>query len=106
MADIRPEQGNREREMQGVEISILLIALGFLGACVTVPPPSLTADNPASPSAPEGGAQPPHNILAADDLTKKTRELLAQAGKSQDQPSSTPIPEEQQMGQTPGTKMR
>lgn len=85
--------------------SISLVALGLLGGCVTVPPPSLTADNPASPSAPEAGVQPIHNALAADDLTKKTREILAQAGKQQNQPSSTPIPEQHQMDQMSGMKM-
>jgi hypothetical protein len=85
-----------------MKYSVPLVALGLLGGCVTAPPPSLTADNPASPSAPEAGGQPLHNALAADDLTRKTRELLAQAGKPKDQPSSAPIPEEQQM---PGMKM-
>ena len=84
---------------------IPFVALGLLGGCVTVPSPSLTADNPASPSASEAGGQPLHNSLAANDLTRKTRELLAQAGKSPDQPSSTPIPEPQQMDQMPGMKM-
>jgi hypothetical protein len=88
-----------------MKYSIPLVALGLLGGCVTAPPPSLTADNPASPSAPEAGGQPLHNALATDELTRKTRELLAQAGKSQDQPSSTPIPEEHQMDQMPGMKM-
>ncbi len=88
-----------------MKYSIPFVALGLLGGCVTAPSPSLTADNPASPSAPEAGGQPLRNALAADDLTRKTRELLAQTGKPQDQPSSAPIPEEQQMDQMPGMKM-
>jgi hypothetical protein len=88
-----------------MKYSLPLVALGLLGGCVTAAPPSLTADNPASPSAPEAARQALHNSLTANDLTKKTRELLAQAGKSPDQPSSTPVPESQQMDQMPGMKM-
>ena len=85
--------------------SILLVALGLLAGCVTVPPPPLTADNPASASAPEATLHPLRNTLAGDNLTKKTREIFAQAGKQQDQPSPTPIPEQHQMDQMPGMKM-
>jgi hypothetical protein len=88
-----------------MKYSIPLVALSLLGGCVTAPPPSLSADNPANPSAPEDGGQPLHRPLAVDDLTRKTRELLSQAGKLQDQPSSAPIPEEQQMDQMSGMKM-
>jgi len=84
--------------------SIPLAALGLLAGCVTAPQPPLTADNPASPSAPEAAVHPLGNPLAADNLTKKTREILAQAGKQQDQPSPTPVPEHQ-MDQMPGMKM-
>jgi len=85
--------------------SIPLAALGLLAGCVTAPPPPLTADNPASPSAPEAGVHLLRNALAADDLTKKTREILAQPGKQQDQPSPTPIPEQHQTDKMPGMKM-
>jgi hypothetical protein len=88
-----------------MKYSIPLFALGLLGGCVTTPQPLLTAENPASPSAPEAGGQPVHNALAADDLTRKTRELLAPAGKSRNQPSPHPIPEQDQMDQMPGMKM-
>ena len=84
--------------------SLPLVALSLLAGCVTVPSPPLIADNPASPSAPEAAVHPLGNPLAADNLTKKTREILAQAGKQQDQPSPTPVPEEHQMGQMPGMK--
>jgi hypothetical protein len=77
-----------------MKFSVPLVALGLLGGCVTAPPPSLTADDPASPSASEAGGQPIHNSLAADDLTRKTREIMAQAGKAKDQPLSTPVPEQ------------
>jgi hypothetical protein len=85
--------------------SIPLVAFGLLTGCVTVPPPPLTADHPASPLAPEAAVHPLRNALTADDLTKKTREILAQADKQQDQPSPTPIPEQHQMDQMPGMKM-
>jgi hypothetical protein len=80
-----------------------LVAFGLLTGCVTVPPPPLTADHPASPSAPQAAVYPLRNALAADDLTKKTREILAQAGEGQ--PSPTPIPEQHQIDQIPGMKM-
>jgi hypothetical protein len=68
-------------------------------------PPPLTADDPASPSAPQAAVHPLRNALAADDLTKKTREIFAQAGKQQDQPSPTLVPEQHQIDQMPGVKM-
>jgi hypothetical protein len=85
--------------------SISLVALGLLAGCATAPLPPLAPDNPASPSAPRAALRPMRNTLAADNLTKKTREILAQAGKQQDQPSPTPIPEQHQMDQMPGMKM-
>ena len=69
-----------------------------------VPQPPLNADNPASPSAPEAIEPALRNSLAADDLTKRTHQLLAQANKQQDQPSPTPPPQ-QQMDQMPGMRM-
>jgi hypothetical protein len=80
-----------------------LVALGLLAGCATAPQPPLTADNPASPSAPEGTVRPLRNALAADDLTKKTRQIFAQADKQM--PSPTPTPQQQQMDQMPGMKM-
>jgi len=80
--------------------SIRLVAFGLLTSCVTVPPLPLTADHPASPSAPQPAVHPLRNALAADDLTKKTREILAQAGEQQ--PAPTPLPEQHQMDQMPG----
>ena len=83
--------------------SLPLVALGLLAGCVTAPPPPLTADNPASPSAPEAAVRPLRNALAADDLTKKTRQIFAQADKQE--PSPTPTPQQHQMDQMPGMKM-
>ena len=85
--------------------SIPFIAVGLLAGCAVAPPPPLAADNPASPSAPEAIEHPFHNALAADDLTKKTREILAQAREQQYQPSPTPKPEQQQIDQMPGMKV-
>ena len=65
--------------------SILLIALGLLAGCETAPPPPLTADDPASPSAPEAAVQATDHPLGADALTKKSREILAQATKERQQ---------------------
>jgi hypothetical protein len=114
--------------------SILLIVLGLLAGCATAPPPPLTADNPASPSASEATVRPLRNALGVDDLTKKSRQILAQAAKQQQQwdqsgpvsggqqgqqmenmpgmqiprqqqQSPTPTPQPQQMNQMPGMKM-
>jgi hypothetical protein len=52
--------------------SIALGAFLFAG-CATAPPPPLTADNPASPSAPEAAVRPLRTTLAPDDLTRETR---------------------------------
>jgi hypothetical protein len=80
---------------------IPLIALGLLASCATAPQPPLSADSPASPSAPEAIERPLRNAVAADDLTKKTRQIFAQAGKQK----PSPTPQQQQMDQMPGMKM-
>ena len=85
--------------------SLPLVALGLLAGCVTAPQPPLTADNPASPSAPEATVRPLGKALAADDLTKKTRQIFAEADKQRDRPSPTPTPQQQQMDQMPSMKM-
>jgi len=84
--------------------STLAVALSLLSGCATAPPPPLTADNPASPSAPEATIRPLRNALAADDLTAKTRQIFAQAGQQQ-QASPTPTPQPGQMDQMPGMNM-
>jgi hypothetical protein len=81
--------------------SIPLIAASVFAGCATAPAPPLGADNPASPSAPQAIEHPFRDALAADDLTKKTRQIFAQA----EQPSSTPTSQQQQMDQMPGMKM-
>jgi hypothetical protein len=84
--------------------SILLVALGLQVGCATAPPPPLTANNPARPSAPEATIRPLRNALATDDLTSKTRQIFAQAAQQQ-QASPTPTPEQGQMDQMPGMNM-
>ena len=85
--------------------SIPLIAVSLLAGCAATPPPPLTADNPASPSAPEATVRPFHNALGTDDLTTKTRQIFAQAAKQQQPASPTPTPQQQQMDKMPGMKM-
>jgi hypothetical protein len=82
--------------------SVPLIAFLFAG-CASAPPPPLTADNPANPSAPEAAIRPLRNALGADDLTKKSRQILAQA--TREEPSPTPTPQPGQMDQMPGMNM-
>ena len=82
--------------------SVPLIAFLFAG-CASAPPPPLTADNPANPSAPEAAIRPLRKALGADDLTKKSRQILAQA--TREQPSPTPTPQPGQMDQMPGMNM-
>jgi hypothetical protein len=64
---------------------VALIALSLLAGCATAPSPPLAADDPASPSAPEAPVHAIRNPLRADGLSKKTRQLLAQAAKEQQQ---------------------
>jgi hypothetical protein len=89
--------------------SLRLVAFGLLAGCATAPPPPLTADNPASPSAPEAIVRPPHNALGADDLTKKSHQIFAQAAKQQQQwDQSGPVSGDQQgqqMQNMPGMQM-
>jgi hypothetical protein len=89
--------------------SILLVASGLLAGCATAPPPPLTGDNPGNPSAPEATVRPLRNSLEVDDLTKKSREILVQAAKQQQQwDQSGPVSGDQQgqqMQNMPGMQM-
>jgi hypothetical protein len=84
--------------------SIVSVALGLLVGCASAPPRPLTADNPASPLAPEATIRPLGNPLAADDLTTKTRQIFAQAAQQQ-RVSPTPTPQQGHMDQMPGMNM-
>jgi hypothetical protein len=79
--------------------SITLIALGLLTGCTTAPPPPLTADNPASPSAPEAPVRATPNALGPDGLTKKTHQILAQAAKERQQSDQSGPDADDQKGQ-------
>lgn len=64
--------------------SFILLAAGLLAGCASVPPPPLTAANPASPSAPEGVRLVRSTSLRTDDATSKTTALLSAAKKEQE----------------------
>ena len=81
---------------------LLLIVFAFLVSCATTTAPPATADNPASPLATEAKWRPLPNSLSADDLTRKTRQILASGGTQHEQPSPT---QPSEMGQIPGMKM-
>jgi hypothetical protein len=68
----------------------IVIALGLLAGCSTAPSPPLKADDPASPSAPEAPVRATHNALATDGLTKKSRQILAQAAEERQSVQSEP----------------
>jgi hypothetical protein len=88
--------------------SATLLFFCFLGGCATAPPPPLTADSPASPSAPEATVPPLHNALAVDDLTRKTRQIFEESAKEHQGDQSGPVSGEQQgqqMQNMPGMNM-
>ena len=87
-------------------VFIPLIVATILTGCATAPAPPLAADNPANPSAPVAVERPIRNDLAADELTKETGQIFAQAKQEQEeQPSPTPAPPQQHTDQIPGMKM-
>jgi hypothetical protein len=88
-----------------IRYAIAPIVTGVLAGCTTASPPPITASNPANSSAPEAIEQPLRDALGIDDLTKKTRQIFAQADKQPDQPSPASTPQQQQMDQMPGMKM-
>jgi hypothetical protein len=60
--------------------STSLLAFGLLAGCAAAPPPPMTADNPANPSAPEATVRPLHNTLGTDSLTRKGNRWWANSG--------------------------
>jgi hypothetical protein len=60
----------------------LSTAAALLAGCATAPPP-LTASHPASPDAPEGAHVERRTSLRADEATRKSRAMLADAEKEQ-----------------------
>jgi hypothetical protein len=88
--------------------SASLLVLGLLAGCATGPPPPLTVEEPANPSVPEGPARPLRNALGLDGLTRKSRQILAQAAKEQqqwDQSGSDSGQQGESMRDMPGIKM-
>jgi hypothetical protein len=76
-------------------IFLPIIALSLVGGCATTPP-VLTADNPASPQAPEARFKP-LRTLERDAITQRTRQMLAQAAKQQEEwDKSGPVSGDQQ----------
>ena len=75
----------RLQEQAMERFSTSLLALSLLAGCAAAPPPAMTADNPANPSAPEATVRPLPNALGTDSLTRKSRQILAQAAKEQQQ---------------------
>jgi hypothetical protein len=72
---------------------VTVIAFGLLTGCATAPPPPLSDDDPANPSAPEAPVRTIQNALSTDGLTRQTRQILAQAAKEwqrSNQASPTP----------------
>jgi hypothetical protein len=73
---------------------VTLIFLCLLAGCATAPPPPLTADAPANPSAPEAPVPSIRNALGTDGLTRKTRQILAQATREPQQSNqASPTPD-------------
>jgi hypothetical protein len=73
---------------------VTLIAVGLLTGCATAPSLSLTTDDPADPAAPEAPGRPVPNALSTDGLTRKTRQILAQAAKEPQQSNQgSPTPD-------------
>ena len=92
-----------------IRYSVPLLALGFLAGCATAPAPPLQADDPANPSEPEAAGSPFRNALGVDGLTKKSRLILEQADKQQQQWDQTGPDSGDQQGQQmknmPGMQM-
>ena len=81
-----PEWIDSTRARQAmIRYSVPLLALGLLAGCARAPALLLKADDPANPSTPEATVRPFRNALGIDGLTKKTRLILEQAAKQQQQ---------------------
>jgi hypothetical protein len=75
---------------------LIAIALGLLAGCAINDFPPLTADNPASPSAPEAVGHPVRFSLGTDSATQRTRQLIA----ARAQQDSSVQPQQQQKDKT------
>jgi hypothetical protein len=75
-----------------------LFVFSFLNGCVSSRPLVLNTDNPASPMAREAITRPARPILAADPLSKRTRELITARAAQETQGQQ----QNQQMKDMPG----
>lgn len=88
----------------GRSIFLPIVAFSLLAGCAATPP-VLTADNPASPQAPEAkftSLAP----LKKDAITQRTRQMLAQAAKQQEEwDKNGPVSGDHQGQQMQGMQM-
>ena len=85
-------------------IFLPIIAFSLLAGCA-VAPPVLTPDNPASPQASEANLKP-LPTLKRDAITQRTRQMLAQAAKQQEEwDKNGPVSGGQQGQQMHGMQM-
>jgi hypothetical protein len=68
-----------------IRLLTLFAAAALISGCATAPPPSLTADSPASPNAAAGVPPGRHSSLRPDEATLKSRAILSAAAKAQKQ---------------------
>ena len=66
------------------QILFPIIAAALFAGCASTKPPLLTAENPASPDAPEGARIAHRSSLHADEITRKSRALLSTAQREQE----------------------
>jgi hypothetical protein len=62
---------------------VTLIASGLLAGCAMDAPPPLTADDPASPAAPQAPGHATPDALGIDGLTRKSRQILQPSQEEQ-----------------------
>ena len=77
---------------------LAFLAFSLLNGCVSSRPLVINTDNPASPLAREAVTRPAQPILAADPLSKRTRELIAARAAQETQGQQ----QNQQMKDMPG----
>jgi len=88
----------------GRSIFLPTVAFSLLAGCAAMPP-VLTADNPASPQAAEARFKP-LRPLERDAITQRTRQMLAQAAKQQEEwDKNGPVSGGQQGQQMQGMQM-
>jgi hypothetical protein len=79
--------------------SASLLALGLLASCAPISPSVSSTDDPANPEAPEATVRPIRDVLGADSLTRKSRQILAQAANERQLDQSSQDAGHEQGGQ-------